>query len=212
MATRDFKKVTKKAVHEAKVSQLDTIGTDIESFLEQGSLSVVENILGEFIERVHANINNEPDFVTTGQINEIEMKQEGTSVNVYAFPHLLYQDRGVNGSEKKLYDTVHSYTDKRPPVYVFKNWIKTNNIQLRDNEKFEGKASPFKELDEDSKINSAAWGMSTKIFKEGFKPRKVYSKEIPQLIQDLSTQIAGFTAQSIIQFIDVKPEAKQVII
>jgi hypothetical protein len=39
--------------------------------------------------------------------------------------------------------------------------------------------------------------MSTKVFTEGFKPRNVFSKHIPTLIENPKTEIAGFSMANI---------------
>lgn len=207
----NLKKATKKSIHESKVQQLD-LGTDIGEFIQKEGLSVIEDAVGQFIERVHENINNEKGMVTTGKISDITIKAEDGAVHVMGNKWLIYQDRGVNGSEEKLYDTPHSYSDKMPPVDVFRDWIREKNIQLRDNEKYTGDASPFKEVDEESKIDGAAWAMAKSVYKRGFKSRNVFSKEIPRLVDDLKGSIADFSVQCIIQAIDVKPEAKRIIL
>ncbi len=191
----NFKQATKKSIHESKVQSLDNYGSSPD----------------KFVERVVNNIDSIPNFVTTGAINDISIEAKDGRVNVSAAKHIIYQDRGVNGAKKKLYDTPHAYTDKKPPVDVFKAWIKDKKIRLEDNEKYYGK-SPFKELTEDEQITRAAWAMSTKVFNEGFKPRKIYSKEIPQLVEDLGEQVADFVAQQVVNFIDVKPNAKRQIL
>lgn len=137
----------------------------------------------------------------TGGMAQIEIQAAGDHVNVLANNYLLYQDRGVNGSKIKLYDTPHSYTDKKPPVQPFIDWIKTKNIQ-----------SPFKELTEEQKINNAAYAMREKVFQTGIKPRNIYSKEIPQLLEDLQNELADFAVQQLVQNIDVKENSKRIII
>lgn len=206
------KQATKKSQYEAKVKHLDALGTDIKEFIQQESMSKVEEILGRFIERIHTNIDNEKDMVTTGSINDITLQAEGNKINVIGTKHLLFQDRGVNGAVKKKYNTPHAYTDKMPPVQVFVDWIKRKNINLVNNHKYKGDGSPFEHMTEDERINSAAWGMAKKVYKEGFKPRKIYSKEIPKLIKDLKKEITDFTIQAITQVIDVKPSAQRTII
>lgn len=212
MAKNNLKAATKKSIQEAKVQQLDNFGTDVNEFLQTESLSLVEDIVGDFILRVQDNINNEEGMVTTGKISDISIEANGGTINVMGYPWLIYQDRGVNGAVKKLYNTPHAYTDKKPPVQVFKDLIKAKNIRLINNHKMKGKDSPFKELTEEQQINNAAWAFVNKVYKEGFKPRNIYSKEIPQLIDDLTKQIADFTVQSIVQAIDVKPSAKRIIL
>jgi dihydroneopterin aldolase len=209
MAKQNLKTATKKAQYQSKVSQLDSLGTDINQFIQKESLSLVENILGDFVERVQNNINAVDSFVVTGGINDIEIKAEGNVVNVYANPWLLYQDKGVNGSQKKLYNSPFSYSDKKPPVQVFKDWIKRKGINTINNPKYYSEAA-FANLTDEEKIDKAAWGMATKVYKEGFKPRNVYSKEIPKLVEDLGNEIADFAVQSVAQVIDVKPSAKRI--
>ena len=140
----NLKGATKKAIHQSKVDQLDIFGGDVDEYIQQEGLSTVEKVVGKFIERVHDNINNSKGMVVTGEILDITIEAKDDVVNVMANPWLIYQDRGVNGSVKKLYDTPHSYTDKKPPVQVFIDWIKQKNIQLKDNEKYDKKdGSPF---------------------------------------------------------------------
>lgn len=211
MPKNNLKKATKKSIYESKVQQLDQFGTDVGEFIKDETLNVIENIVGDFIIRVQDNILSQTNMITTGDIADITIKPENGAINVYANPHLIYQDRGVNGSKKKYYNTPHAYKDKMPPVSVFKEWIKRKNINLVDNENYRGEPSPFKDLTEEQKINSAAWGMAKTIYKEGFKPRNIYSKEIGQLVNDLQQEIADFCVQAITQSIDVKPSAKRII-
>lgn len=211
MAKQNLKGATKRSQYEAKVKQLDNLGTPVNQFIQQEGFSLIESILGDFVQRVKENIDKE-DMPVSGKISDITIQAEGNQVNVYAYPYLLFQDRGCNGAEKKLYNTPHAYTNKMPPVQVFKDWIKRKNINLKDNAKFRGEESPFKELTEEQQINKAAWGMAKKVYKEGFKPRNIYSKELPQLLSELEANIEDFAIQSIINAIDVKPQAKRQII
>ncbi|WP_322518609.1 hypothetical protein U0033_26545 [Chitinophaga sancti] len=148
---------------------------------------------------------------TTGAIQNIEMKVEDNSIKVYANDYLLYQDRGVSGVKTK-YNTPHSYTDKKPPVQAIIDWITTKNIQLRDEERYHGEPSKFAHLDDDKKIENAAWAIVNKIYYHGFEGKGYYSKEIPQLITDLKSQFANFCVQQISQQIGVRSDATMVII
>lgn len=209
---KTLKQASKAAIYRSKVKELDNLGTNPQEFLEAGTMSIIEEILGDFILRVQDNINKQKDMVVTGKISDIDLQAQDGVINVLANKHLLYQDRGVSGVNKKR-DTPHSYTDKRPPVSVFREWIKRKNINLRNSRAmgFEER-SPFDDMTEDKQINAAAWAMATKVFKEGFKGRKIYSKEIPKLIKDLEKEIADFAVQYLVQQVDVKPSAKRVII
>lgn len=212
MPKNNLRTATKKSIYENKVQQLDNLGTDVDKFLQEESLTVIENVLGDFVERVHENINKEKNFVTTGKINDISIKGENGTVNVYAHKYLIYQSRGVNGSVNKYYNTPHAYTDKMPPVQVFKDWIKEKNIRLVDNAKYYGDESPFKQIDEETAIENAAWAMSRKVFEDGFKPRNIIEREYPKLIEDLKEQVANFCVQAIVQFVSVKEDAKRIIL
>ena len=206
---KGIKQASKKAQREAMLSQLDALGENKADF-DKANLSIIEEIAGNFIERIKDNIQTEGMNVT-GNINEIEIQVQDNRVNILAPNYLIYQDRGVSGTEVK-YDTPHAFTDKAPPSSVFIDWIKTKNIQLRNENKYYGKPSPSKDLSEDEQIEKASWAMAKSVQKKGLKPRNVYSKEIPQLIDDLSNELGDFAVQQIIQNIDVKDSAKRIII
>lgn len=202
----NLNRVSKKSQQQSRIAMLSTLGTDKAEFDNSQFFTDAEKAVGDFIERVKTNINN-ADMVVTGGIEDIriEVDESTNKINIIGNPWLLYQDRGVNGFESKLYNTPHSYTDKRPPAYVFKDYIKTKNIQLRYNQNHTGDASPFEDLDGDEKaIDSAAYAMASKIFKEGFRPQKIYSREIPKLIGDLKQIIPNFLSKNIIQNINAK--------
>ncbi|GAA4326159.1 hypothetical protein [Flaviaesturariibacter amylovorans] len=212
---KNIRGASKAATRRALNTQAARLGTDESQF--DTELSVLETIVGEFIERVQANISKEKNFVTTGKISDISIKVVGDVVHVMANPHLIFQDRGVNGSKKKRYDTPHRYTDKRPPASAFIDWVKSKqgfltakndyhrkmDDRISDQERSEDR--PFKELTDQQKIERAAWAVSTKIFNEGFRPRRIYSKEIPKLIDDLTAQFTDFAIQQINQKIDINP-------
>lgn len=198
-----YKKATKKSQYEARVNQLSSLGqskSDFDEVLKDG----IESAIGDFIERVHKNIE-QADMIVTGKINDITIQSDGNTINVVGNPHLIYQSRGVNGSKKKLYDTPHSYTDKRPPIEPIIEWIKRRNINLVNEEQFGTDGSDFKHLSEDEQIEKVAWAISTKIFQEGFAPRDLYEKEIPQLIKDIQKNVKDFTVSYIKQSIKIDP-------
>lgn len=211
MAKRN-KAETKKARNLAKVQQLDKLGSNPNEFIKAEAFNAIEQAIGDFISRVVDNINNIPNFVNTGAIAEIQSQATPDGIEIIANKHLLYQERGVSGTVTKQPNTPHAYTNKRPPVDVFKQLIKSKNIQLENNEKYKGDGSPYKELTEEQKINKAAWGMATNVYKHGIKGKNIYSKELPKLIEDCSKLIEDFGVQSILQNISVKESAKRVII
>lgn len=181
-----------KSLSAANAAALDSLGANKSEFTT--SLSVVEEVVGDFIQRVQKNIQSIPDFVNSGAIERLSLENAGDSVSIYGSEHLLYQYRGVNGSELKLYDTPYSYGSKRPPVDVFLAYIQSKNIRLINNPRYYGKPSPFKELTEDNQQLQLAWAMSTKVFKEGFKPHPEigWDTEKVKLMEDLKAKASQF--------------------
>lgn len=176
---------SKKSIYLNNVSKLDGLGKGKDLFTTGEGLSLIETICGQFIERVIENINK-ADIIDTGSITDITVVPTDKGVNIEANPHLVFQSRGVSGTEVK-YDTPHSYTDKMPPVDVIKEWLKRKGTS-----------------DED--LNGAAWAIAKSIQKKGLKPHDLYEKEIPKLLEDLQREIADFMIQHIIQDIDINPK------
>lgn len=201
---QNLKSASKKAIHKGNVDKLDTLGRSKDVFDIEGALNVIELVCGQFIERVLENIKSKPDFVVTGAITDITLDPTDTGVNIMAHPHLIYQSRGVSGTERK-YDTPHEFTNKMPPGNVFEDWIRRKKLNLRDNEKYSRKKTPFKLLTEEDKIKSVSWAISRSIFKKGIPPKDVYEKEIPKLLQDLQKEISDFMVQNIVQVVDIHP-------
>lgn len=195
------------SARQSALSQLDSLGSARSNFDTASTFSALENDAANFIERVKKNIQG-LDLVVTGAIEKINLEVTADGINILGTPHLLYQDKGVRGSENSALapDSPFSYTDKMPPSDVFVEYIKKKNIQLRNEEHYGGKPSPHEDLDGDENaIQSAAYGMAMKVFKEGFRPQPVFSKEIPKLIEDLNKtlgQIASSFITSSIQNYD----------
>ncbi|WP_316841379.1 hypothetical protein [Pedobacter gandavensis] len=192
-------------------SRLSSLGTSPDDLVfEESELTAVEKVLGNFIEKIHISIEEE-GLNGGGTINDIRIESTGNEVVVTAPKHLVFQDMGVQGAVIKQYPDSHfSYMEKRPPVDVFLAWIKAKNIQLRNNATYGGEESKFKDLTEEEQQLQVAWAISTKIYREGFKPRHIYSKHIDSLISDLENEITGFAIQQLVQNINIKPQANQV--
>ncbi len=220
MPKQNRAQASKKSQYEAKVSQLDSLGTNAGEFVQQEGMTAIENACGEFIDRVQANIESHPNMITTGGISDITLVSKDGGIEIHANKQLIFQDRGVNGSVVQLYDTPHAYSNKKPPIAAFVEWIKKKKSFLTDKNDYHrkydktdsGKERPFKELTEEQKITNAAYAVREKVFQEGFAPKNLYSKELPKLISDVEKELANFVMQSIIQVVDVKPEAKRIII
>lgn len=185
---KNLKQASKSALNKARVESLDSLGSNKADFIMEGELTGIEKVLGQFIERVKTNIEAE-GLNVTGKISDlsVEQEQDGSFV-VLANPWLIFQDKGVNGAKQKLYNTPFSFKALRPPLQGFKDWIEARNIQTRNT-----KNQTFKAADKES----LAYAIREKVFQEGFKPRNVYSKEIPRLVDDLTRQIADFSVDRI---------------
>ncbi|MBN9295372.1 MAG: hypothetical protein J0I41_00105 [Filimonas sp.] len=176
MAKQTLAEAVKKTNVLSKLDQLDSFGTSKESYEGEDELSVIETVAGDFIKRVKANIQGQ-NLISTGAIEDISIVRDEEGVKIYAPIHLVYQDRGVNGSKIQLYQTPYSFKTKKPPIEPFLEWIKKKGIE-----------------DE-----SAAYAIREKVFQEGISPKNIYTKEIPLLAEQIANHIAGFNANRIVE-------------
>ncbi len=57
----------------------------------------MELIAGEFIERVQNNIEKQ-GLNVSGRISDLSIQRNGDTVEITAYPWLIYLDRGVSGT------------------------------------------------------------------------------------------------------------------
>jgi hypothetical protein len=188
----------KEASKASKLSKLDTLGKSKLEFDEGDKLDAIEIAAGKFIKRVQTNIE-ESNMIVSGKISDITIQRKNDVIEVLGSPELVYQDKGVNGAIIKKYDTPFSFKNSRPPVQPFIEWIKRKNINLRNNEKYGGKGSEFKKLSKEEQIESAAYAIRESVYQKGFKPRKIYSKEIPKLIEDVKNEVSNYMVETILK-------------
>lgn len=175
MARQSLSQATSRANQQANLNNINNFGSAKSNFEIESTLSVVEQVAGEFIKRVQENLRNS-DSIVTGAIDDISIViPDENSLQITAAEHLIYQDKGVNGSVIQKYNTPYKYSDKKPPIQPFIDWAKRRGI-------------------EDA---SAPYAIREKVFQEGIAPKDVYSKEIPKLIDDLKNSIASFVLTSI---------------
>ena len=185
MAKNNLKNATKKAQLQAKLNQLNNLGQSKDLFTT--SLNAIEQVLGDFISRVQDNINK-ADLPVTGKIADIELVSKEREIQVLANEWLIYQDKGVSGTQVK-YNTPFRYTDKMPPPDVFKDWIKRKNLNLRDNKKYYGKESPFKSLTQEEQIERTSWVIAKSVYKKGIKPKNIMTPELRTLEDELAEAV-----------------------
>jgi len=88
-----------------------------------------------------------------------------------------FQDKGVNGKEKK-YNAPFSYTNKRPPAKVFERWIKTKGIKGRD--KKTGRFITNKSL---------SFAIANSVYKKGIKPSLFFTKPFEAAFKRLPDEL-----------------------
>jgi hypothetical protein len=189
MSRNNYKQASARSQLRDKVAGFNPGGTSYEDVDLEDTLPLQKQIAGEFIKRVKANIET-AGLNVSGKIEDISIEEnENGGINILAHSHLIFQDKGVNGRDVKLYDTPFTYRDKMPPVSEIKAWIKAKGINTRDNPKYGGNRTDIAE--------GAAWAIAKNIQQEGQKPKNVYSKEIPQLAADLTEAFANAAITSI---------------
>ncbi|MDY0906580.1 hypothetical protein [Pedobacter sp. CFBP9032] len=183
-----------------QIDQLGSLGTSVDEF--EFNLTALESIVGKFIEETKERIES-ADMIVTGAIEDLRMAFEGDHIYIYGNEHLIYQDKGVRGAESSALapDSPHAYSDKMPPVEVFREYIKRSNMNLRNNEFLYGEPSKFEELTDDQLIDKVAWGMAKNIQKNGFKPRNLFTKFIPDLIDELKVATASNVKATLVSLI-----------
>ncbi len=172
----------KQAAAAARISQLDAFGSSKGAFIIENELEPIEISIGEFIKRVHLNLQAE-DMIVSGKINDIVIQKKGNTIEILANPELKFQDKGVNGSKVSKYNTPYSYKNKKPPVAPFIEWVEKRGLTSTEGETAE----------------SIAYAIRETVYQEGFKPRNVYTKEIPKLIDDVAEGLSGLIVTEIIR-------------
>lgn len=185
---------SRKAINERRVQQAGSLGQSKGDYDMNDELEGVKQVISEFIQRVHNNIE-EQGLNVSGSINNISIEQTDKGVAVTAPSHLEYIDKGVSGNVTK-YDTPYSYTNKMPPPKEFEDWIIARQINTRNNEQYSGQAQDFEGSDE-KRIKSMAFAMAKNKQKHGQAPTHVYSSEVPKLVEDVKQYLKDFTINSI---------------
>lgn len=196
---------TQAQVRQSQIDQLDNIGQSAQAYDQADVFTAAERDVAAFIERVQANINSS-GMILSGNIADLSLKITGESIEVLGNDYLLYQDKGVKGSKSsaKAPNSPYSYRDKRPPLQVFIDYVTEKNLTLRNQAQFFEGESPFKDISKEDEIRTLAVLIQKKVFEEGFKPRNVFAKEIPQLKEDLKKSIKNFGKEAIKEVFNFK--------
>lgn len=197
MGAQDLSSASRNA-RAAALSQLDNIGSSRADFTPAEVYGSITEDVANFIERVHSNIND-ANISTTGAISDLRMNVTDTGIDILGPVHLIFQDKGVSGTENKRPKTPFKYSNKKPPASLFIDMIKRKNLNLRNEEFYDSNAgSPHSDIDGDEKaIERLSYAMRESVYKNGFPAKNIFSKEIPQLVDDISKTVAGFTSDFI---------------
>lgn len=189
MAKQNIKGASKKAQMNSLIDNMvASAGTDKGAFTF--NLSIVEEIVAEFIENVKVDINKEKDHLVTGSIQELSIRVNNMNeLEILGLEHIIYQSRGVNGTQQNN-GSVHSYSNLKPPIAPIKQWIKDKKLITRNNGKF-FQDPVFDDMDDDQKINMLAGAIRENIYKKGYKGRGYWDKNVDRLKQELNNRVAS---------------------
>lgn len=193
---KGIKQASKKAQFNNLIDNLvANTGTDKGAF--SFNMNMLEEIVAEFIERVKTEINSINDFLVTGSIEELSIKVNNMNeVEILGLQHIIYQSRGVNGTEQNN-GSVHSYGEFKPPVAPIIQWVKDRQMITANNSKF-FKDPAFDDMTTDEKITQLAYAIRATIYKKGFQSRGNYwDSNVDWLKQELNTRIRQGLANDI---------------
>lgn len=188
MAKNNIKQASKKAQLNSKIdNMIANAGTSKGAFTF--NMNILEEIVAEFIENVKEDINRIEDFLVTGSIQELSIRVNNLNeLEVLGLEHIIYQSAGVNGAKEKNYNTPFSYSTLKPPLSVFKDWVKQRQLITKNNSKFFADKA-FDDMDDEDKINQLAGALRETIFQKGYKGHGYWDKNVDRLKQELNTRI-----------------------
>ena len=166
----------------------------------------MESVCGDFIKRVAKNIND-ADAVDTGKIQDLTMSViSSTKIQIEGQSYINYIDEGVQGSENinRAPLSPYKYTNKMPPPSVFKDWILSKNIKVRNTSYNMGEGDDKVINVNDDNIDSVAYAMARDRFKNGVEPKPIFKKEIPQLLTDAQKVVGQITINNIFSNLNLK--------
>ena len=193
---KSLKQASKKAQFNNLIDNLvANTGTDKGTF--SFNMTVLEQIVAEFISRVKTEINSINDFLVTGNIEELSIKVNNMNeVEILGLSHIIFQSRGVQGALDKSVNSVHSYGEFKPPVSVFIDWVKNRQLITANNSKF-FKDSAFDNMTTDEKITQLAYAIRHMVWKKGFQGKGYWDKNVDWLKNELNTRIQANLGEQI---------------
>lgn len=190
-----IKQASKKAQLNSAIDiMVANVGTDKGQFTF--NMSIVEEIIAEFIQNVKDEINGINDFVTTGSIEELSvLVNKMDEFQILGFSHLIYQSRGVNGTEQNN-GSVHSYTKLKPPLSAFITMVKEKQLITRNNSKF-FESPIFDDMTTDEKIVQLAGALRETVYRKGFRGKGYWDKNVDLLKVELNQRVKANLADQV---------------
>lgn len=185
---KSLKKASKKAQFNNLIDNLvANTGTDKGAF--SFNMTVLEQIVAEFIEKVKEGMNSIDNFILTGSTQELSIKVNSLNeIEVLGILATIVQARGVNGTEQNN-GSVHSYGQYKPPVAPILEWIENRQLISANNGKF-FKDSAFDDMTDTEKKTQLAYAIRATIYKKGFQSRGNYwDSNVDWLKNELNTRI-----------------------
>lgn len=185
---------------------LDNLGVDASEFRDVSS--GLETAAGDFIGRVIDNINSF-DLVDTGKISDLSIQViSDKEINILGRNFINFIDEGVNGVNATPAPlSPYRYKDKMPNPELFKDWILSKNIKVR-NTKYNMGTGKDKVIDIDTDntklLNKVAYAMAKDRYLNGVEPKPIFKKEIPKLVDDASKIVGQITIDNIFSNLNLK--------
>lgn len=191
---------------QSRLDALNSLGEDGTSF--DSARVGVEASCGEFIKRVQQNIN-EKGLVDSGKMSDMTVQRVDSTIQIMGMEYIIYLDEGIQGAEdsSKAPNSPFKMT-KMPPSSVFKDWINSKNIKVRNTSAMGLGSSRDDDGIDDSDIDSAAYAMAVSRYKTGYEPQDIFQKEIPKLVDDCADEISDLYINILFENIDERPNVK----
>lgn len=147
------------------------------------------------IQQARANLTRNNKNVSSDLYNsmgyELNTYPNSFSLEFYMLPYGEYIDKGVSGIKKK-YNTIFSYSNKKPPADVLSKWAKDRRIRLRD-EKGRYKKGTYKAI---------GFILQRSIFEKGIKPSLFFTKPFEKAFINLPKELIDGYNLDIDDFLD----------
>lgn len=187
MAKQNIKGASKKAQMNSLIDNMvANAGIDKGAF--RFNMSILEQVVAEFIEWVKTDINAIKDHMVTGSIQELTMQvNKMDEIFIMGYEWLIYQSRGVSGTQTQ-HNTPHRFTTLKPPVAPIIEWVKNRKLITKNASKFYDNVA-FDGYDEDRQIQQLAFAIREQIYKHGYKGKNYWDKNVDRLRQELNTRV-----------------------